>query len=554
MFAGAALVGVAAIAFIVAVSARPERRWGDEGRLDMWRSAVAMTRDAPLLGVGPGRYGRAFREYRDPLLVQEKLASAHNAYLNTAAETGLVGVAVSVWLGVALVRAWWHNRQNATGGRRLRLEAAFAALVGLGIHSLVDVFTITPIVLLIALLAAYCVAQPRVGFAAPPSERHWTAWAALTLTLAYGVWMLTLDAALARHMNSLSGSEDALAETEAAAALDPGLRLYPLRADVLRAQDAATPAEAIAAYERAVALEPTWDTGWLNLAALAERVDNVQAAMAHLRRAWDISARNGAPLHWGRLAERTGSAPEAEILAAYATALRASHPTRALSGFWGETPLRLQAVADYAADPEIPLDWRYRALVTHDPTAAAALVPAAPASAAEWWTAGETTLRTGDTQAAAAAFTEAIRRSPGSGDYYAARARATWETSPEAARRDLDTAALLGTLFEYPNATRALLAPTPEAGEALLATALPPRTQTGEFAAVLYGRPATFDVLPEMRLPGPGRVAMQPWYTLAQRAFEGGDNATAENVYRAILDYAPEETEARAALEALESS
>jgi hypothetical protein len=68
-----------------------------------------------------------------------------------------------------------------------------------------------------------------------------------------------------------------------------------------------------------------------------------------------------------------------------------------------------------------------------------------------------------------------------------------------------------------------------------------------EFAAVLYGgRIAVFDLFPEMRYPGPGTAAMQPWYLLAQAYLEDGLIDDARDVYESILDYAPDETEANA--------
>jgi hypothetical protein len=154
----AGFVGVAVVVGYVILSLTQARsgNTGDEGRLDMWRTATAMLQDYPVQGVGPGLFGRAFRSYRDPTIVQDKLASAHNAYLNTAAETGLLGIAASIWLAVTFLKAWYHNwQQSKSRGRKLRLEAGLAALLGLGVHSMVDVFTITPIVLLLLLLAAY---------------------------------------------------------------------------------------------------------------------------------------------------------------------------------------------------------------------------------------------------------------------------------------------------------------------------------------------------------------------------------------------------------------
>jgi hypothetical protein len=45
---------------------------------------------------------------------------------------------------------------------------------------------------------------------------------------------------------------------------------------------------------------------------------------------------------------------------------------------------------------------------------------------------------------------------------------------------------------------------------------------------------------------------MQPWYTLARQHTLNGRIDSARNVYNVILDYAPDETEARELLNALD--
>ena len=116
-----------------------------------------------MLGVGPGEFGRAYRLYRDPTYVDNRLGTAHNFYLNTLAETGIVGALVGAGARRALLlRAWWRLWRSAdTPARRLHLEGALAALVGFGAQSFFDTFTIAPLVLLALGLAAYCVTATR---------------------------------------------------------------------------------------------------------------------------------------------------------------------------------------------------------------------------------------------------------------------------------------------------------------------------------------------------------------------------------------------------------
>jgi O-antigen ligase len=555
---GAAIGGMILIAgfVVLSISGSGSRAGGDVGRLDMWRSAGQITRDRTLTGVGPGLFGRAFRDYRDPTVVQDKLASAHNIYLNTAAETGLLGIGVSIWLAITFILGWRRNRQSETWpGRKLRLEAAFAALLGVGVHSLVDVFTVTPIVLLIALLAAYCIIPNPAGVVArlkpaPTMLTRWEAMIALLIVLAYGIWFFQIDRAQIHYQRSLRADASALDEAHAAADLDPALKLYQLNITFLLGEQSAQQpdtdvGQAIAAYENALQLEPTWDTGWINLAALRKRQGDEAGALADLNRARQINFANPAPRLWAELAEKLSATSKDDITAAYYTAIR--YNFLPLSAYWNANPMRRAALDRYL--PDLPLDHQYRVLAVHDLERAKRLVPAQPQTAAEWWVLGEHALGIkSDPQAAANAFSQAIALERTNGDYYASRARAELRLDPAAAARDLKLADLLGAYAEYPNAIRASLATTPQAIERLRTDAVPVRTSPQEFAAVLFGRPAVFDVFPDQRPIGLGRAAMQPWYAIAAERLAAGRTADARNVYRAILEQAPDEQEARAML------
>lgn len=549
LLGSAVFVGVVIVSGYVIYSITQSRstNTGDAGRLDMWRSAAAITQDYPINGVGVGLYGRAFRDYRDPTIVQDKLASAHNAYLNTAAETGIPGIVVCLWLALTLVRAWYTNwQQTESPARKLRLAGAFAALLGLAVHSMVDVFTITPIVLLIVGLTAYCITptdrvyEGRRDFTPSTLRRKLPIYAALLAVIAYGIWLVQLDRAQALYMESFNEPENDIPLAQNAVVTDPALRLYPLQVAYLKGKHADS--NAIDDYKAALALEPTWDVGWINLAALMLQQGDTQAALAYLDTARKINIYNLASLHWARLAEETSSAPDAEIVDSYLNAIK-SGSSLPLSNFWYATPLRQAALDQFLITQ--PLDIQYRVWSIHDPIRAAALVPKNPTDAADWWVAGEYALNvTGDVAAAVSNFREAIRLNPTYGDYYVSKAKATYQSDPAAAKRDLDIAQLLGTAAEYPYVVSAELASTPIEREQALAQALPSKQASQEFAGVLYGRPAVFQVYAGMEGIGPGRGAMQPWYTLAEERLNAGNMEGALRVYRAILEYAPDETEA----------
>ncbi|MBZ0283581.1 MAG: O-antigen ligase family protein [Anaerolineae bacterium] len=524
---------------------------GDAGRLDMWQSATEMARYDPFTGVGPGLFGRAFRFYRDPTIVQDKLASAHNAYLNTLAETGIPGIVVSLWLGVAFLRALYRNWKIATLTEKYRLEIVLAALIGLAIHSLVDVFTITPIVLMMIVLVAYGLSDNSRSLKNLPSplQRRLVPVAALITIVTYGLWFIQLDRAQSAYQSSFGDPKTAYIGAHQAISIDPVLNLYALQNAYLQGQDRET-AIGIEGYKVALEQEPTWDVGWMNLAALELRSNNPQNALTSLDRARQINTNSPAVLHWAVLAEILKSAPDTEIITAYITAMR-YNGSLPLSDFWWATDLRQTALEQYI--PDLQLDYQYRILTAYDPSRALEIVPKKPITAAEWWVTGEYALTIENNLAVAEnAFTQAIQFAPTNGDYYVSRARATYATNPASADRDLKLATLLGAYAEYPNAVWAEFATTPQEAERLRANALPPRQVVQEFSAVLYNRSANFDLLPEMRRIGPGRAAMQPWYTIAEMRLAAGNTSGAINAYRAILDYAPDETQAREQLTILQ--
>jgi O-antigen ligase len=85
------------------------------GRLELWASGGRMVRDFPLLGSGPGSTYRRYAQYARPGSAAAEGVHAepglegrnlHNYYLQTAAETGLLGLAGLLWvLGAVLAGA-----------------------------------------------------------------------------------------------------------------------------------------------------------------------------------------------------------------------------------------------------------------------------------------------------------------------------------------------------------------------------------------------------------------------------------------------------------------
>ncbi|MCU0520229.1 MAG: O-antigen ligase family protein, partial [Anaerolineae bacterium] len=122
-------------------------------RMAHWQAALAMWRDHFWLGVGLGCYEPAYPVYR-LLNWRLPLGHAHNAYLNMAAEVGLIGlVAYLVWAGVLLIGsvvAVW----KLDGWRRRLALGLVGAWVHLAVHSLVDNLLVNNVHVHVGVLAA----------------------------------------------------------------------------------------------------------------------------------------------------------------------------------------------------------------------------------------------------------------------------------------------------------------------------------------------------------------------------------------------------------------
>ncbi len=582
------LATIAAIAFVAGVfitTIQGSLSRSDLNRLDLWRSAIDMVRDRPLLGVGPFQYGAALRYYGDPELsqAQDRLVTAHNLYLHTLAESGVIGLLVSVWLGVAFARTWHHQWQNAPPGRRRRLEGGLAALLGFGIQSLVDTFTLTPLIVPLLVIAAYTVAggvtrAQAISQAQPwPGHRKPIGLALAVIVVAEAAFLPVFAGNLAHEgaMRALGGGDlsAALAAAREARAADPWLALYPLHEAYILGRlaaedpDAYLP-EAIMAHETSQRLNPTWDLGWHNLGALyaqAGRYDEAaEAARAAI--AWN-PVPGGYHLKLGEYLEAAGRADEAR--AAYFEALRRNHSLGS-SGFWtdpahpGRADILADAVRYFADDPEVGLRLAVEAGHLEVATAIARRVDPETADYRMLQDLGDWAMLVND---------ETIAPCPGC---YFVRAMEEYHSWPWVDYMRIAEMALEGDGIAHPLditaeqaartaifigeglATRswyilARLAEREGADDdtvnAMLARAVPPLFARQDFSLAVYGRVAAFDELPQARTPALYRYQYEPWLRLAERLEQAGDLDAARRVYQSLLNGDPYLWEIRALLE-----
>ncbi len=120
-------------------------------RLAHWDAALKMWADSPWLGVGPGNYAVVYDQFRLPQWDQA-LGHAHNIYLNTLAESGLIGLAgfMLLWGGLALW-LWGKVRRSPHPWTQALAVGMLGVLAYLAVHSFFDNLFVQGIYLHIAL-------------------------------------------------------------------------------------------------------------------------------------------------------------------------------------------------------------------------------------------------------------------------------------------------------------------------------------------------------------------------------------------------------------------
>lgn len=136
-------------------------------RVAHWQAALGMWTSRPWLGVGIGNYAASYASFALPRW-QEALGHAHNAYLNFAAETGLLGLLayLAFWIlaireALRAIRPARFAPRSPQSRRFGPSQMTFAAAVGAGVlgvlahatvHNLFDYLWVQHIYLHLALL------------------------------------------------------------------------------------------------------------------------------------------------------------------------------------------------------------------------------------------------------------------------------------------------------------------------------------------------------------------------------------------------------------------
>jgi tetratricopeptide (TPR) repeat protein/O-antigen ligase len=525
---------------------------GDIQRWDLWRAGWQIGLHNPTFGVGPHGFGRAMREFRDPLVTTDQFTTPHNVPLFVWAELGLPGVLTL--FGVVGTMLWMGFKRWRSAHRMelIRVSSIIAALIGFSIQSLFDTFLpTTPIMLPPIIFVAYLAYPLKPDLNVKPIHTRLIATSVLLYFLASGVGLLISDVAESHFQKSLKALEMgdleiALIEIEAAERIDPALGIYSVeRAQILGELAVLDPnylPEALGAYATAVALEPTFDVTQANYALLLASDGQYASALEHMERAAAVRPREPRYMLWaGELASRLGQSNLAHEY--YLNALEVS-PSWITSLYWDATSDRMAAKRDLLTQVELPFDLELmRELPAYCwPTLDLPDVAHLPESTLLGCRA-TAALQNDDPEEAVGMFNEALGQLPTSAVLFAGRAEADVRIGDrEAARRDGLTALLLGDERGY--YTLGILAEMEgdaEAAEEYYWTAGPDIVRQRGWGVAVYKRVGELYLLnvPEFDAPGPSRYDFAPWLALADLLESQGKLNDAQQIYDAIYRMDP---------------
>ena len=270
---------------------------GEDLRLGYLTAALEMFRESLFVGTGPGTWVAQRVNYTDPPTTDYYIPHAHNVYLQTLAEQGLLGALAGVILIVAIVAL--IRRAARDRSQWLWVLAAVFSSAYFAAHQLFDFYMNFPSVMFAAAMpVAWLDATNEATRVAPIDAPNRTrlpavAWlpAAAAVLVAIGfLWSVEGPAGAHGEAVGLANEgrwSEAIEPAAAAVEQDPDMPPYHVTYGLALAH-AGQHAEAIDAFRRAVAVDGLPET-WLNIAAEEHLLGHDSDAIS----AWDEAMRLG---------------------------------------------------------------------------------------------------------------------------------------------------------------------------------------------------------------------------------------------------------------------
>jgi len=190
-----------------------------EVRIGVWRAALALIEESPLIGQGPGQFRTEFPRVRDPhehdlssynRSFRTEVAHAHNDAIELGTETGIAGLLLAA---AALLHLGWTARRGPLGS-----VGTLPVLLALALSATYSALLNAPVALALAALAGACLPTSR-QLGTPPDPAvvaaATRARATRAISLAAGMALLVGGACIVIGQTTAAGYPAAIAQGRA---------------------------------------------------------------------------------------------------------------------------------------------------------------------------------------------------------------------------------------------------------------------------------------------------------------------------------------------------
>jgi len=257
-----------------------------ESRLDYWRGAVAIAKDHPWVGTGPGTFGSIYPKYKTAL--SEEAQVVHNNFLQMWSDSGVLAFVAYALLWIVTVRDSFRLARQRAGDAAAM--AVCGALAGWTVHGLADFDLYAPGVALPAFILLGTVQGlkeiPRTDSVTPRRRENWLVGGICAFVLVAVLWIegraLAANSLYMRAQDLAAVDPlEALNTAKQAADLAPWNSHFKSNVGDM-AFLARKPDEAIAAYRQAIEDDPYRASGWLRLAEAKKAAHEMDAEVLQL--------------------------------------------------------------------------------------------------------------------------------------------------------------------------------------------------------------------------------------------------------------------------------
>ncbi len=340
------------------------------GRLELWGDALNVWKLSPWWGIGVGRYLYGYLQVTDVFPPGFWSFHAHDLFLTTLAEQGIIGLIAFMGLVIAGLLRLNEWRRQAIPEWRWQMTAMFAAIIGWLIHSLFDDFTNTlPVMVIVVIFLALLRADVRPAEDCPSRfSVNWLFAPVLAAIVLLG-WLAWGNAPFDSALGEASQWrwKHAAQLAEQSTQRDPNFVYYQVEAGLIWSRAWGQTGDTAALFmarqhlSKALRLEPSLSMVWANAAVLDWYDNRPDLAIPRMQEAIRLSAYE--PTYKLNLAwffEQQGNFMDAKAL--YAQVLQSS-PQWINHPFWQSSEFRREISAEallqqQEKDKEHPPYWQ----------------------------------------------------------------------------------------------------------------------------------------------------------------------------------------------------